>query len=53
MQARREGAELDDDEPPKKTAYMRATKSNGQELFSIVGVTCALGRQLLHEYEHY
>ena len=40
----------DDDAPPaKKTAYMRGMNKSGAEVFSIVAVTCALGKQLLLE----
>ena len=42
----------EDEAPPKKTAYMRGTgRTSSTETFSIVAVTCALGRQLLLEHD--
>jgi len=44
------GATEEEMPPPKKTAFLRGTAAkDGADVFSIVGVTCALGKQLLAE----
>jgi serine/threonine protein kinase len=39
---------------PKKMAYLRGVNpKDGADVYSIVGVTCALGKQLLKEYDRF
>jgi len=47
-----EGATEEDQPPPKKTAYLRGSGAKeNSDTYSIVGVTCALGKQLLDEHD--
>ena len=39
---------------PKKMAYLRGVNpKDGADVYSIVGVTCALGKQLIKEHDRF